>query len=134
MHLMSRHARSGAILILAACAHGSAGPTDAAVTRATAAITAPDILASISALAADSMLGRNPGTLGEERAVRYITSQFQSIGLAAGNPDGTWLQNVELLGFTATPTASFHAGSSTIPLDFPKDYVAASRREAAEID
>jgi Zn-dependent M28 family amino/carboxypeptidase len=122
------------ILLLAACGGSTVGPTAEQVTAAQAAITAPGILQHIKNLADDSMLGRAPGGIGEDRAIKYISEQFKAIGLAPGNPDGTWFQNVELLGFTAAPTAEFHVGAKTIKLDFPKDYVAASRREADEID
>ena len=122
------------IVLAAACAGPASGPSPAQVTAAQSAITAPGILAGIKALSDDSMLGRQPGSIGEDRAIKYISDQFKAIGLVPGNPDGTWFQNVELLGFTAQPTAEFHAGGKTIKLDFPKDYVAASRREAPEID
>ena len=125
---------SSLVLILAACGRSPAGPTPDQVVAAQSAITAPGILGHIKDLADDSMLGRAPGGIGEERAIRYISDQFKAIGLAPGNPDGTWFQSVELLGFTAQPTAEFHAGGKTIRLDFPKDYVAASRREADEVD
>ena len=56
------------------------------------------------------------------------------MGLAPGNPDGTYIQNVELLGFAARPEASFQVGGRTIPLTFPDDYVAVSRHETPRID
>jgi Zn-dependent M28 family amino/carboxypeptidase len=119
---------------LAACGRSSAGPSPEQVTTAEAAITAPGILQDIKDLSDDSMLGRQPGGLGEDRSIKYISDQFKALGLAPGNPDGTWFQNVELLGFSAKPAAEFRVGGRTITLEFPKDYVAASRREAAEVD
>ena len=76
--------------------------------------------------------GRGPGTKSEELSVKYLTEQFQKLGLKPGNPDGTYVQKVPLAGFTAQPTASFTAGTKTINLDFPKDYVAVSRRFVPE--
>ena len=35
--------------------------------------------------------GRAPGTAGEDSSVVYITEQFKAIGLAPGNPDGTYI-------------------------------------------
>jgi hypothetical protein len=32
--------------------------------------------------------------------VAYLTDQFQALGLEPGNPDGTWVQNVPLVGIT----------------------------------
>ena len=130
MHVTIRAALASSALALLACGGPTTGPTPEQVTAAQAAITAPGILGHIKALADDSMLGRAPGGLGEQRAIAYISNQFKSIGLEPGNPDGTWYQNVELLGFNGKPTAEFHAGAKTIPMAFPTDYVAASfRRE-----
>ncbi len=108
-------------------ARSTDGPTAAQVQQARTGIAAPDLLASIKDLSDDSMLGRAPGGPAEPRVIRYITGQFQALGLAPGNPDGSWTQPVDLLGFTATPTASFQVRGRRIPLAFHKDYVALSR-------
>ena len=95
-------------------------------------INAQDIMAHIKTLSADEYEGRGPGTKGEELSVKYLTEQFQRLGLKPGNPDGTYAQKVPLAGFTAQPTASFTTSGKTINLEFPKDYVAVSRRYAPE--
>src|SRR6185369_13375274 len=95
-------------------------------------ITANDILQHIKVLSSDEFDGRGPGTKGEELTVKYITEQYQRIGLKPGNPDGTYVQKVPLVGFTGAPTASFTVGSKQITLEFPKDYVAVSRRFVPE--
>jgi Zn-dependent M28 family amino/carboxypeptidase len=91
-------------------------------------ITANDIMQHTKVLSSDEYEGRGPGTKGEELSVKYLTEQFQKLGLKPGNPDGTYVQKVPLVGFTGAPTASFTAGSKTINLTFPRDYVAVSRR------
>jgi len=91
------------------------------------------ILGHVKALAADEMEGRKPGTAGEDRAVSYLVSQFKRLGLSPGNPDGTYVQTVPLIGFTGVPTASFTANGQKIDLAFPDDYVAVSRRGQAEV-
>ncbi len=78
------------------------------------------------------MEGRAPGTPGEEKTIAYLTRQFQSLGLKPGNPDGTWIQKVDLIGYTSHPTAGITAGGKRIALAFPDDYVAASRHDRAE--
>src|SRR5690606_2230274 len=108
------------------------GAYDAAVTSAADVITADGMLALTSALAADSMEGRAPGTPGEEKTVAMLTSAFPSMGLAPGHPDGTYLQSVELIGYTSRPQASFRVGGQTIAMNFPTDYVASSRYERAQ--
>jgi Zn-dependent M28 family amino/carboxypeptidase len=95
-------------------------------------INANDMMAHIKTLSSDEFEGRGPGTKGEELAVNYLTEQFKKLGLKPGNPDGTYTQKVPLAGFTAQPTASFTAGAKTIHLEFPKDYVAVSRRYTPE--
>ena len=96
------------------------------------AITTNDILQHTKVLSGDEYEGRGPGTPGEELTVKYLTEQFQKLGLKPGNPDGTYVQKVPLVGFTAQPHASFTAGAKTINLEFPKDYVAVSRRFVPE--
>jgi Zn-dependent M28 family amino/carboxypeptidase len=96
-------------------------------------ISAEDLVSRTTILAADSMEGRAPGTVGEERAVRYLSEQFQQLGLQPGNPNGSWTQDVPLVGLTATSAASFRAGGRTIPVAFPNDYVAVSRRVTPEV-
>jgi Zn-dependent M28 family amino/carboxypeptidase len=96
------------------------------------AITATDIMAHTKALSADEYEGRGPGTKGEELTVNYLTQQLQRIGLKPGNPDGTFVQKVPLVGFTGEATGSFTAGDKSISLTFPSDYVAVSRRFVPE--
>src|SRR5687767_13760943 len=66
---------------------------------ALASITAADILQHTRVLSADEFEGRGPGTRGEDLTVAYLTQQFQRLGLKPGNPDGTFVQNVPLVGF-----------------------------------
>lgn len=96
------------------------------------AITANDIMQHTKVLSSDEYEGRGPGTKGEELSVKYLTEQFQKLGLKPGNPDGTYVQKVPLVGFAGAPAASFTAGSKTINLTFPQDYVAVSRRFVPE--
>ncbi|MCC9136875.1 M28 family metallopeptidase [Pontibacter silvestris] len=91
-------------------------------------ITTTDILNYTTVLASDAFEGRAPGTVGEDSTVNYLTRQFEKIGLQPGNPDGTYVQNVPMFGYTAQPKASFTVGGKTINLNFPDDYVAVSRR------
>ena len=59
-------------------------------------ITADGIMADVEVLAADSMEGRTPGTIGEARATAYIAQRFEEIGL---EPAGdSYLLPVELVG------------------------------------
>ncbi|HZH31818.1 MAG TPA: M28 family metallopeptidase [Pyrinomonadaceae bacterium] len=95
-------------------------------------INANDIMQHTKVLSSDEYEGRGPGTRGEELTVKYLTEQFQRLGLKPGNPDGTYVQQVPLVGFTGAPRASFAVGGKTIDLSFPNDYVAVSRRFVPE--
>jgi Zn-dependent M28 family amino/carboxypeptidase len=122
--------------LLTACGDGSAAPDayDAGVTAAADRITAAEMLQRINDLAADSMEGRAPGSPGEDKTVAYLESAFRGMGLAPGNPDGSYIQNVELIGYTSKPTASFRVGGTRLAMRFPQDYVASSRYERARTE
>lgn len=134
---MSLSKRSVLLLAAAVAACGESTDTKSSAladeTAALSSITAADLLQHIAVLADDSMEGRAPGTAGEERTVRYLTDQFQQLGLKPGNPDGTFVQDVPLVGITARPSASFKAGNRTLSLSFPNDYVAVTRRITPEV-
>ena len=64
------------------------------------AIDAARLLEHTRRLSSDEFEGRAPGTPGEERTVDYLVSQLQALGLQPGNTDGTWVQDVRLVGLT----------------------------------
>jgi len=78
-----------------------------------------DLLAHAKVLASDEFEGRGPGTPGEEKTVRYLTEQFQKFGLKPGMPDGSWTQDVPIVGVKSE--VSFTLGGEA--LTFPQDYV-----------
>src|SRR5258708_37366739 len=78
-------------------------------------IEAAPILERITLLSSDKLQGRAPGTLGEELTVGYLESQFKELGLQPGNPDGTYVQKVPLVGITgaeAKPLTITKAGET----------------------
>src|SRR5262249_22360318 len=113
-------------------------PADVPVTMegmepALASFTAQDLLRRTADLSADSMEGRLPGTVGEERAVRYVQGQMQALGLPAGNPDGRSTQDGPLIGITPEATASMMIGGRNVPLKGGVDYIAESTRVRPEV-
>jgi Zn-dependent M28 family amino/carboxypeptidase len=130
---------AGVVLAVVACDLGGTGGDPAATIEdavpeaALASVTAEDLLRHTAALSADSMEGRGPGTAGEEKTVRYLESQFRALGLAPGNPDGTYVQDVPLVGITTETSASTRIGGTTQPFTFPDDFVGVSRRTVPEI-
>src|SRR5262249_32894469 len=78
----------------------------------------------------DEFEGRGPGTSGETKTVSYLTGQFKELGLKPGNPDGTYTQEVPLVGFRAKDVkGSIALGGQTFDLTFLRDWVAVSRRQ-----
>ena len=62
------------------------------------------ILDRIKVLASDQYEGRAPGTKGEDITVQYLETEMKGLGLKPGNPDGTYIQKVPLVGITGKPT------------------------------
>ncbi|HET9684289.1 MAG TPA: M28 family metallopeptidase [Gemmatimonadaceae bacterium] len=119
------------LLVAVACKPTDTPPAPAVSPLAVPAeaLTAVDsgtLMSYVRVLAADSLMGRAPGTTGEDRTIAYLTSQFQALGLKPGNTDGTYIQKVPLVGITVTnsPTLTFAKGSSTQKLKWRDDYVA----------
>ncbi len=96
-------------------------------------INAAEMLRHIQVLASDEFEGRAPGSKGEELSVGYITDQFRRVGLKPGNPDGTYVQQVPLVGFKTKAKGQFEVGGNSIALNFPRDWVAVSRRETPSV-
>lgn len=96
-------------------------------------IAANDLLKHINVLASDEFEGRSPGTKGETLTVQYLTEQFKSMGLNPGNPNGSYTQEMQLVGFTGQPNVSLTVGGKKINLKFPDDLVAMTRRQVPEV-
>jgi Zn-dependent M28 family amino/carboxypeptidase len=114
------------VLRLFALALGSTTLASAALN--TPPISSARILADTKVLSSDEFEGRAPGTPGEEKTVAYLVDQFKKIGLQPGNPDGTYIQNVPLVGISSTPTLSFVRDGVTIPMENINDYIGPSSR------
>src|SRR5262245_38918800 len=111
---------------LAACTSEGGHSAAADVDRAVASLSAQDLLKHMRVLSSDEFEGRAPGTAGDKKTVDYLVSQFTALGLAPGNPDGSYVQRVPLMGFTTTSRVSFETPGGTIPLRPLDDYVAMS--------
>jgi Zn-dependent M28 family amino/carboxypeptidase len=103
-----------------------------------AGVPAPDITADelrrhVEALSADSFEGRAPGTAGEERTLAYLDEQLRALGLAPGNPDGTYVQKVPLIGFRNQLEMSIEVAGKPLPVSLPDEAVLDSRRFESEL-
>ncbi len=86
----------------------------------------------IRVLSSAEFEGRLPGTPGEEKTVDYISRQFQSYGLKPGNPDGTWVQRVPLVGIDSDTRAAITSGGKKVSLAPYENFIAISERPVPE--
>ena len=119
-------------LLAVAAGGGASGQTP----EIAAGIGADTLLAAVETLAADEFGGRAPGTEGEEKTVAWLTGQFSALGLTPGNPDGTWVQEVPLVGITPLPGDGLvvTAGGESRTLEPAADYVAATKHVVDEVE
>jgi len=125
---------------LVACGGASDAPAADSETSTTSAVApgigADTLLAAVERLASDEFEGRAPGSAGETLTVAYLTEQFQALGLEPGNPDGTWVQNVPLVGITPIEgdTMTVSLGGDTRTLEPGADYAAYTKRVVDEVE
>jgi len=124
---MSRRlAHTAVILAVAGAIAGHGQGTKSVMPALTAAldgVRAERLQAHITTLASDEFEGRAPGTRGETLTVGYLVDQFTRAGLLPGNPDGTYVQQVPLVGSTSVPAIVIEAAGTTTSLRFGDDFV-----------
>jgi Zn-dependent M28 family amino/carboxypeptidase len=74
-----------------------------AVKAAETSIDPEKIRAHVKFLSDDLLEGRGPGLRGSEIAAQYIATQFALYGLKPGGDDGTYLQQINMVGMNAIP-------------------------------
>jgi Zn-dependent M28 family amino/carboxypeptidase len=118
-------AAAAALVALSGCSHA---PSPAAA--ALASISGERILDHIRVLSSDEFEGRGPGSKGEQLTIKYLEDQYRSAGLEPGNPDGTYLQSVPLVGITpdSKMTLTLTGHGKTLAPKFQDDFVAWSKR------
>jgi Zn-dependent M28 family amino/carboxypeptidase len=97
-------------------------------------ISADSLRARVTTLASDEFEGRGPATPGEEKTVAYLEREFRNAGLQPGNPDGTFVQKVPMIGITSKVDSRFAAGGRELTFTPITEYTAQSRRLAPRID
>jgi Zn-dependent M28 family amino/carboxypeptidase len=104
------------------------------------AIDAAAVLGHVKTLASDAFEGRAPGTAGEQKTVDYLVDTFKALGLTPGNPDGTYVQKVPLVGITPAPAPltvrPAAPGAAPVTLAWRDDVVAWTKRltDAVSVD
>ncbi|HEY1791689.1 MAG TPA: M28 family peptidase [Opitutaceae bacterium] len=116
-----------------ALALGSAGATAAQPAGDPGQAAADRMLGTIRVLSSNEFEGRAPGTPAEEKAVSYMKWEFERLGLEPGNPDGSYFQDVPMIGILSCAHASFQVGGRTLEPAILNDIVAVSRHVAPEV-
>lgn len=123
-------------LVLPACGGRQSGTPgqETVPAEAIAALDSVTLLDHIRVLSHDSLEGRGPGTAGEAKTVAYLEGQFRQLGLRPGNSDGTYIQNVPLVGITpqGAPTLVLSRGNRKQSLKWRDDFVAWTKHVAPE--
>ena len=131
-----------AVATIVACGADTT-PDDPGSLAAPSASIAPGIdagllLGEIEMLSSDEFGGRAPGSPGETLTISYLTDQFKALGLVPGNPDGTWVQAVPLVGITPHPgdalvVSTTHSADSVTWVP-GEDYVALTKHVVDEVE
>ncbi len=82
----------------------------------------------IRILASDEFEGRAPASPGEDKTVKYLVDEFKKLGLKPGNPDGSFIQSVPMVGITTTLQTTFNAGAAKLEPQPMTEYVARTTR------
>ena len=106
---------------LAGCATSAGGPGGE--------ISAARIREHVRILSSDELLGRGPGSAGEEKTLAYLADQFAAAGLEPGGPDGSWLQDVLLTRYEMVGPGflSMRVAGEVVPLRLGDDATASVR-------
>jgi Zn-dependent M28 family amino/carboxypeptidase len=123
-----------AIFILAASLAAAADhKVPSELSEALATITTNDLARHISKLASEEFEGRAPASRGEELTVKYLVDTLKGAGLEPGNPDGTFVQNVPLIGITSEIDIALRINGMPVEMGQPADCVLSSFRLDPEI-
>ena len=112
-------------LAIAGCSHAPSDPT-----AAVNSMSGDRMLSTIRTLSSNEFQGRAPGSKGEDLTINFLQDQFRQAGLEPGNPDGTYLQAVPLVGITPDNKMelTFSGHGKTLHAAFQKDFVAWTKR------
>ena len=86
-------------------------------------IEGTNILRHVNKLASDEFEGRAPGTRGEDLTVKYLVEQFKAVGAMPGSPNGSYIQNVPLVGYRTTSKIDLTVNGTPVPFEFQEDFV-----------
>ncbi len=91
-----------------------AAPAHAQKPRTERAITAGDLRTRLGLIADDSMLGREPGGIGDYKATEYIAAEFARLGLEPAGEHGGWFQTVPFVRLRPDSGARLMVGGKAL--------------------
>jgi Zn-dependent M28 family amino/carboxypeptidase len=100
---------------------------------------AQKIRASVKYLSSNQLEGRGTGQPGGDRAADWIAEQFKKYGLKPAGENGTYFQNVPMVGVKTLPTSTFEllvSDYNSMPLKLADDIVTdnQTQTESADVD
>lgn len=116
-----------------------AGCVQSPIDDAAKTITKESLMGPIEKLSSDAFEGRGTGTKGEQKSVNYLVNKLKEYGIEGGAKDGSYTQNVPLLGqkTDGDATISISKNGKTIHnFDYFSDFMAwpANLEENVSID
>jgi TonB family protein len=95
--------------------------------------------AAVKYLSSDALEGRGTGQKGGDAAANWIAEQFKNYGLKPVGANGTYFQDVPMVGLRTLPSTTFAfvpANGAPVPLKNLEDFVTSNQAqtETAEID
>jgi Zn-dependent M28 family amino/carboxypeptidase len=116
-------------LLAAVCVQGATASNDEALRS----IVTNDLVRHVAVLSSDEFEGRAPATRGEEVTVKYLAEQLRSYGIQPGNPDGSFMQKVPLMGVTSEIAAKLRVTGQPHEVSQPAEAVFSCLRFEPEI-
>jgi len=96
-------------------------------------ITADILNDYITTLSSDEYEGRKPATAGGKKTISYLVDSFKAMNLNPGNPNGTWTQNVKMLGVTSNLRAQFVTDEERWVMDTGIDIIGNSYQKKSKV-
>jgi Zn-dependent M28 family amino/carboxypeptidase len=97
-------------------------------------INAEDMTRIVKEFSSDEFQGRKPFTIGEEKAVEYLITEYKRIGLQPAN-NGSFIQEVPMVEVTNTPDERMKVNmwNASIELKYKDDFVVFSKQLVDDI-
>ncbi len=106
--------RSLAAAVVLTCVSLAAAAAQTRKAPTVAAITPADLEKRLTALAHDSLMGRETGSEGDFKAAEYIAAEFKRLGLEPAGDNGTYFQTVPFWRIAIDPQSRITVGGTTL--------------------